>query len=216
MVAVIELSNSDCGRTSSLYVRKSDLPRGETQQCISPPENLEFGKRCFVIGAKNGPPQRGGLPRAEDEHGAYLCGRNSNSVGHSYQLRQRVRTHLSHELTAMELTVVSLVPISAAICLLGRPETTSGSTSRSRGVSHSKRSRRVAISTSRWRPALCELHPADPHRGMAWSGQLDSSRLRCPDRHWNVAMPGNKDDRNGNLGLGQFALEIEPANFLAI
>jgi hypothetical protein len=103
MVAVIELSNSDCGRTSSLYVRKSDLPRGETQQCISPPENLEFGKRWLVIGAKNGLPQRGGLPRAEDEHGAYLCGRDSNSVGHSYQLRQRVRTQLSHELTAMDL-----------------------------------------------------------------------------------------------------------------
>src|ERR1700676_1379778 len=35
------------------------------------------------------------------------------------------------------LAVVSLVPISAAICLLGRPETTRGNTSRSRGVSHS-------------------------------------------------------------------------------
>lgn len=114
--------------------------------------------------------------------------------------------------------MVLLVPISAAICLLGRPETTSGSTSRSRGVSHSKRSRRgqqfpprVGVWPGR-APALCELHPADSDRGMAWSGtrQLPPS---LPGPHWNVAMPGNKDDRNGNLGLGQLALEIEPANF---
>jgi hypothetical protein len=36
--------------------------------------------------------------------------------------------------------------------------------------------------------------------------------LSLPGPHWNVAIPDNKDDRNGNLGLGQFALEIEPAN----
>jgi hypothetical protein len=49
-----------------------DLSMYENQTCrearlrrgISPSENLEFGKRWFVIGAKNGPPQRvvsGGL-----------------------------------------------------------------------------------------------------------------------------------------------------------
>src|ERR1700675_4928868 len=35
-----------------------------------------------------------------------------------------------------------------------------------------------------------------------WLGQeLDGSRLHGPDRHGNVAVPGNKDDGNGDVGL---------------
>jgi len=43
-----------------------------SRKWISSVENLEFGKRWLAIGAKKGPPQRGGLRRAEDEHGAYF------------------------------------------------------------------------------------------------------------------------------------------------
>src|ERR1700688_4606481 len=32
-----------------------------------------------------------------------VCNRDSHFLSHSYQLRQRVRAHLSHELTAMDL-----------------------------------------------------------------------------------------------------------------
>ena len=48
------------------------------------------------------------------------------------------------------LTEASLLPMASAICLLRRPETTQGSTSRSRGVSDSKRSLNTAISASCW------------------------------------------------------------------
>ena len=37
-----------------------------------------------------------------------------------------------------------------------------------------------------------------------WFGQeLDGSGLHGPDRHWDVTVAGNKDNRNGNVGLGQ-------------
>ncbi len=42
--------------------------------------------------------------------------------------------------------------------------------------------------------------------------KLDRSRLHSLDRHWNVAVAGNKDDRDGNVGLSQLALKIEPAD----
>ena len=70
-----QLSNSPIrivgGPALSTYENQT-CREARLSRCISPLENLEFGKRWFVIGAKNGPPQRGGLPRAEDEHGAYF------------------------------------------------------------------------------------------------------------------------------------------------
>src|SRR5580692_5037836 len=70
-----QLSNSPIrivgGPALSTYENQT-CREARLSRCISPPENLEFGKRWFVIGAKTGPPQRGGLPRAEDEHGAYF------------------------------------------------------------------------------------------------------------------------------------------------
>src|SRR5580658_2284848 len=49
------------------------------------------------------------------------------------------------------LTVFSVVPIRAAICLLGMPDATMTMTSLSRGDSNLKRSLNVAIPISRWR-----------------------------------------------------------------
>jgi hypothetical protein len=41
--------------------------------------------------------------------------------------------------------------------------------------------------------------------------ELDRARLHGPDRHGNVAVPGEEDDRQGRVGAGQLALQIEPA-----
>ncbi len=46
-----------------------------------------------------------------------------------------------------------------------------------------------------------------------WFGKkLDGSRLHGSHRHRDVAMRSDKDDRNADVTLGQFLLEIEAAD----
>jgi hypothetical protein len=55
--------------------------------------------------------------------------------GEPDEIGERGGRHLSHDIAAMDLEVIWLMASSAAACLLRRPLTTRGSTSRSRGVS---------------------------------------------------------------------------------
>src|SRR5262249_30291877 len=41
--------------------------------------------------------------------------------------------------------------------------------------------------------------------------ELDGAGLHGADRHWNVAVAGEEDDRQLGLRVGELALQIEPA-----
>jgi hypothetical protein len=66
--------------------------------------------------------------------GLRLCPEGREFIGHPDQLGQRLSTHFSHHLAAVDLHRRPAQPNSAAICLLRRPALTSVITSHLRGV----------------------------------------------------------------------------------
>jgi hypothetical protein len=114
------------------------------------------------------------------------------------------------------LTVNSVVPNLAAICLLSRPLTTSSSTSRSRCVNESYRARCSATSVWRFRFVRSRSMAWWIASSNAWSRNGLGQKLNCTGfhrlhRHRDVAMAGNENDRNRRSGRSQFQLEIESA-----
>ena len=117
--------------------------------------------------------------------------------------------HIGYEKAAL-----SLVPSSAATCLLSRPATILAITSRSRGVRESYR-RRSSASSCRSRRAPRSRSIALPNRVeqilfAKWLRQkFDRAGLHGPDRHGNVAVPGEEDDRQRRVRIGKLALKVE-------
>ena len=97
------------------------------------------------------------------------------------------------------LIVCSIVPRSAAICLLSLPDRTCARTSRSRGVSVANRRRMSAIS-SRVEKALrtAGSHCAGQRAGRRRCGfgqEVDRAPLHRPHARGDVAVSREKDDR---------------------
>ena len=111
--------------------------------------------------------------------------------------------------------MISLIPRSAAICLFSRPVTTKLITSRSRGL-------RTLVAELEFRQLFLIFQPPTVPR-VAKRNRIKevliTKRLRqkldCPafhrlDRHGNIAIAGNEDDRQLPLGsMRELALQIE-------
>jgi hypothetical protein len=113
-------------------------------------------------------------------------------------------------------TVISLKSRSAAICLFGRPVTTSANTSRSRTDREAKRAFSSATAPSFLAPnavALdCDLDRVEQlllTQGLRQ--EFDGAQLHCPHGHGNVAAPADEYDRKPHARLGYSALELESA-----
>src|SRR5262245_29996928 len=115
------------------------------------------------------------------------------------------------------LTVISLMPTSAAICLFMSPDATKPMISFSRGVRESYRPCSPDITLSDSRRAQSLLSPAWTcikqvllaHR---LGQELDRSGFHGPHRHRDIAMSGDENDGNMNIVPDQFRLEIEAAH----
>src|SRR6266403_5754224 len=111
-------------------------------------------------------------------------------------------------------TVISLIPMSYAICLLRRPVTTKALTSRSRGV-------RVLKARPQRGDCLFVLQPPAISRDAQLNrvqqvliaerlGQkLDRSSLYRLDGQRDVAISGDEDDRNVNIRRRELSLKIQ-------
>ena len=115
------------------------------------------------------------------------------------------------------LTVNSLVPNSAPICLFSNPEATSFSTSFSRGVS-------VVVARAEL-GHLRALAPGDTVlrnrllnriqkflTAERFGEEFNRPGLHGAHGHGNIRVAGNENDRDLNVGFGQFALEFETAD----
>ena len=70
-----------------------------------------------------------------------------------------------------------------------------------------------SVNCSRWRPRFIACSTA-LSRSSSRNGFVKASRARLSwrgDRHRDVAMPGNENGGNLNLNLGQFLLQLQPA-----
>ncbi len=118
-------------------------------------------------------------------------------------------------------TVASLAFISAAICLLRRPEMSSGSTSLSRGVSVRRRPLEVTnlglAQTSKSIFLERHLHGIEQILVVKrFDQEFDGSSLHGFNAHGDVAMRGYEDNRNADVGLAQADVENRFRLFQAI
>ena len=119
---------------------------------------------------------------------------------HSDEFGHRSGSHLFHHPRAMICSVTSLMRSSAAACLFSRPLATSVSTSRSRGVSDDRRSRRSANSARlRLDSRLCARAES---RGAAASRNVSAHRATLAHE------PLSFTDTRGLVWTGHYSLDL--------
>src|ERR1700724_2289483 len=113
-------------------------------------------------------------------------------------------------------TVISLMPMSWAICLLRRPVTTKAITLRSRGEGLEARPQRGdrrfvlqprAISREAQLDRVQQVLIAE-----RLGQELDRSSLYRLNGHRDIAVSGDEDDRNVNVRRRELSLKIETAS----
>jgi hypothetical protein len=112
-------------------------------------------------------------------------------------------------------TVISAMPISAAICLFMSPAATKDSTSRSRGAGSRKEPVRSRRSSHLWSlPIAFDRHRYGIQHFLLAEGlaqEIDRSSLHGHDRHRDIAMAGHENDWNVNVRLGELSLKVQAA-----
>jgi Histidine kinase-, DNA gyrase B-, and HSP90-like ATPase len=140
----------------------------------------------------------------------------AESVRHPDQLGQGFRTHLSHDVAAMNLHC-NLADVEIVRNLLVHAP----ADDKRHDLSFARRQRAKALMQFRHglgvaAPGTVALDPQldgiEQFLIMEWLGQeLNRSGLDRPHRHRNVAVSGDEHDRKLNAGVGQLALKIQSA-----
>ena len=119
----------------------------------------------------------------------------------------------------MHLPVILLKSSSAAICLFGRPVTTSANTSRSRTDREAKRAFSSATAPSwrrtRSRSTATWIASSSSCSRRGFVRNSTAPQLHCPHGHGSVAVPADEYDRKPHARLGYPALELEFRSALA-
>src|ERR1700740_1732239 len=145
-----------------------------------------------------------------------FCRRQLQLVGHARQVRQGRCPHLAHDLAAMYFYrdfAYAEVGCDLLVQLPVHHERHDLALPRRQGFETSCQLRHGSFLIKPCSiPSMAELNRFKQILFSEWLSQkFDRATLHRLDRHRNVTMPGDEDDRQLPLGSREFALELEPA-----